>query len=185
MVAAWRGFGGLAALGAHVLGFCLGHQSQPDAKLLRAPILRLRCSTYLRTPALLAATSTLLATLFIGLTGLALFLLHVPQKRDRRNDHAGDVRAIRSRKNELRGRYKGHELERAGAIFSSTSDTEVVLHGVARSRKPVREAIPEVLSDTEGAFSMLFLTPEALIAIRDPRGFRPPRRPTAPCLRRP
>ena len=64
-------------------------------------------------------------------------------------------------------------LEREGAIFSSTSDTEVVLHGVARSRSPVREAIPEVLRETEGAFSMLFLTPNELIAIRDSRGFRP------------
>src|SRR5438045_7979800 len=65
-------------------------------------------------------------------------------------------------------------LEREGAIFSSTSDTEVVLHGVARSRaETVAEAIPEVLRETEGAFSMLFLTPKELIAIRDPRGFRP------------
>jgi amidophosphoribosyltransferase len=65
-------------------------------------------------------------------------------------------------------------LEREGAIFSSTSDTEVILHGIARSHAPgVAEAIPEVLSETEGAFSMLFLTPEALIAVRDPRGFRP------------
>src|SRR3989442_10503579 len=65
-------------------------------------------------------------------------------------------------------------LEREGAIFSSTSDTEVVLHGVARSHAAgVAEAIPEVLRDTEGAFSMLFLTPKELIAIRDPRGFRP------------
>ena len=65
-------------------------------------------------------------------------------------------------------------LEREGAIFSSTSDTEVVLHGVARSRAAsVPEAIPEVLRDTEGAFSMLFLTPKELIAIRDSRGFRP------------
>src|SRR5262245_26150419 len=64
-------------------------------------------------------------------------------------------------------------LEREGAIFSSTSDTEVVLHGVARSRLPVREAIPQVLTGTEGAFSMLFLTPTELIAIRDSRGFRP------------
>jgi len=64
-------------------------------------------------------------------------------------------------------------LERDGAIFSSTSDTEVVLHGVARSSKPVREAIPDVLRETEGAFSMLFLTPRELIAIRDSRGFRP------------
>jgi amidophosphoribosyltransferase len=65
-------------------------------------------------------------------------------------------------------------LEREGAIFSSTSDTEVVLHGVARSRAgSVAEAISEVLHETEGAFSMLFLTPGELIAIRDPRGFRP------------
>ncbi len=35
------------------------------------------------------------------------------------------------------------------------------------------EAIPEVLRETEGAFSMLFLTSEALVAVRDPRGFRP------------
>src|SRR6185312_4298842 len=65
-------------------------------------------------------------------------------------------------------------LEREGAIFSSTSDTEVVLHGVARSRaSSVAEAIPQVLKEIEGAFSMLFLTPSALIAVRDPRGFRP------------
>lgn len=64
-------------------------------------------------------------------------------------------------------------LERDGAIFSSTSDTEVVLHGVARLSLPVREAIPAVLRETEGAFSMLFLTPKELIAIRDSRGFRP------------
>lgn len=65
-------------------------------------------------------------------------------------------------------------LEREGAIFSSTSDTEVILHGIARSHSStVAEAIPEVLSETEGAFSMLFLTPQSLLAIRDPRGFRP------------
>src|SRR5919109_186990 len=56
-------------------------------------------------------------------------------------------------------REERQRLERDGAIFSSTSDTEVVLHGVARSRLSVRDAIPEVLRDTEGAFSMLFLTP--------------------------
>ena len=65
-------------------------------------------------------------------------------------------------------------LERDGAIFSSTSDTEVILHRIARSRAvTVEEAVPEVLCETEGAFSMLFLTPDALIAVRDPRGFRP------------
>lgn len=71
-------------------------------------------------------------------------------------------------------REERRKLEKEGAIFSATSDTEVILHGVARSRAAsVRDAIPEVLRDTEGAFSMLFLTPKELIAIRDPRGFRP------------
>jgi amidophosphoribosyltransferase len=70
-------------------------------------------------------------------------------------------------------REERQRLERDGAIFSSTSDTEVVLHGVARSPSRVREAIPEVMRETEGAFSMLFLTPSELIAIRDSRGFRP------------
>ena len=66
------------------------------------------------------------------------------------------------------------ELEKEGAIFSSTSDTEVVLHQVARSRAAnVADAIAEVLRETEGAFSMLFLTPKEMIAIRDSRGFRP------------
>jgi amidophosphoribosyltransferase len=66
------------------------------------------------------------------------------------------------------------DLEREGAIFSSTSDTETILHSIARTRAgSVVEAIEKVLKETEGAFSMLFLTPKALIAVRDPRGFRP------------
>ncbi|NNE97989.1 MAG: amidophosphoribosyltransferase [Pyrinomonadaceae bacterium] len=66
------------------------------------------------------------------------------------------------------------ELEEQGAIFNSTSDTETILHSIARTQaKDAIEAIAKVLKDTEGAFSLLFLTPEALIAVRDPRGFRP------------
>lgn len=66
------------------------------------------------------------------------------------------------------------ELESQGAIFNSTSDTETILHSIARTQaKDAVEAIAKVLKETEGAFSLLFLTPEALIAVRDPRGFRP------------
>lgn len=66
------------------------------------------------------------------------------------------------------------DLEKLGAIFSSTSDTETILHSIARSEADnAVEAIAEVLGDTEGAFSLLFLTPDALVAVRDPRGFRP------------
>ena len=67
-----------------------------------------------------------------------------------------------------------HELESDGAIFSSTSDTEVVLHRIARSKAGnLTGAIIEALGKDEGAFSMLFVTPSSLIAVRDPRGFRP------------
>ena len=65
-------------------------------------------------------------------------------------------------------------LEKEGAIFSSTSDTETILHSIARTpAKDVVDAVEKVLKDTEGAFSLLFLTPEKLIVVRDPRGFRP------------
>ena len=69
---------------------------------------------------------------------------------------------------------KREELEKAGAIFSSTSDTETILHGIARTpAKDAVDAIKKVLYETDGAFSLLFLTPKQLIAVRDPRGFRP------------
>ncbi|MBK7707737.1 MAG: amidophosphoribosyltransferase [Acidobacteria bacterium] len=69
---------------------------------------------------------------------------------------------------------KRKELERGGAIFSSTSDTETILHSVARTTADTAiDAIREVLRETEGAFSLLFLTPDSLVAVRDPRGFRP------------
>jgi amidophosphoribosyltransferase len=66
------------------------------------------------------------------------------------------------------------QLEADGAIFSSTSDTEVVLHRIARSKSGnIVEAIIDALRIDEGAFSMLFATPTQLIAVRDARGFRP------------
>ena len=66
------------------------------------------------------------------------------------------------------------ELEKVGAIFNSTSDTETILHSVARTEATdAIDAIEKVLSETEGAFSLLFLVKDALIAVRDPRGFRP------------
>ncbi len=69
---------------------------------------------------------------------------------------------------------KRAELEKSGAIFSSTSDTETILHSIAKTDAVnLVEAVREVLQDIEGAFSLLFLTPKNLIAVRDPRGFRP------------
>jgi amidophosphoribosyltransferase len=66
------------------------------------------------------------------------------------------------------------DLELNGAIFQSTSDTEVVLHKIARSRAiDLIGAIVDTFTEIEGAYSMLFQTPTKLIAVRDPRGFRP------------
>jgi amidophosphoribosyltransferase len=65
-------------------------------------------------------------------------------------------------------------LEAAGSIFQSTSDTEVILHLYARShRERLEDAIAASLSKVMGAFSLLFLTRDALVAARDPWGFRP------------
>ena len=66
------------------------------------------------------------------------------------------------------------ELEKEGAIFSSTSDTETILHSIARTTATdIDDELETVLKEIEGAFSLLFLTPGKLIAVRDPRGFRP------------
>jgi amidophosphoribosyltransferase len=67
-----------------------------------------------------------------------------------------------------------NELERAGAIFHSTSDTEVILHLISRSRRrTLQEAFIEALRTVQGAFSLALLTPEYLLVARDPHGFRP------------
>lgn len=65
-------------------------------------------------------------------------------------------------------------LERTGAIFQTTSDTEVILHLIARSPKPLLEdAIAESLRQLHGAFSLVILTTDRIFAVRDPHGFRP------------
>jgi amidophosphoribosyltransferase len=66
------------------------------------------------------------------------------------------------------------ELIREGAIFQSTSDTEVILHLVARSRKPLLiDRFIEALRSIEGAYSLVALTNKKLIGARDPLGIRP------------
>src|ERR1035438_3666247 len=65
-------------------------------------------------------------------------------------------------------------LENMGSIFQTTSDTECILHLVARSKaKSLREAILEALRQVEGSYSLVFCTKRELIAARDPYGVRP------------
>ncbi len=66
------------------------------------------------------------------------------------------------------------KLEEEGSIFQTTTDSEVILHLVAKSHRPnLEEKIMEAVQHIRGAFSMVFLSKDKLIAVRDPYGFRP------------
>ena len=65
-------------------------------------------------------------------------------------------------------------LKHQGAIFQTTTDTEVILHLLARSQQPsILDGLAESLSQVQGAFSLLILTEDTMIGVRDPYGFRP------------
>jgi len=65
-------------------------------------------------------------------------------------------------------------LEHRGSIFQTNSDTEVIVHLIARSQaRNFSAALGDALNQVEGAYSLLVLTPEEMYAVRDPRGFRP------------
>ena len=66
------------------------------------------------------------------------------------------------------------DLVRRGAIFQSTSDTEVIIHLVATSTyRTLLDQFIDALKQVEGAYSLICLTPEGMIACRDPLGIRP------------
>lgn len=66
------------------------------------------------------------------------------------------------------------DLVRRGSIFQSTSDTEVIIHLVATSGyRTLLDRLIDALKRVEGAYSLLCLTPEGMIACRDPLGIRP------------
>jgi amidophosphoribosyltransferase len=66
------------------------------------------------------------------------------------------------------------EMEEQGSIFQTTSDTEVILHLIARSKATeIERMIPEALARCQGAYSLVLLAGAKLIGVRDPRGFRP------------
>ncbi len=66
------------------------------------------------------------------------------------------------------------QLEKAGSILRSSSDTEVILHLLARSKKTrTHLALAEALNKLVGAYSLVLLTPRQLLVARDPAGVRP------------
>ena len=68
------------------------------------------------------------------------------------------------------------ELENRGAIFQTTIDSEAIAYIIARERiktDSVEEAVENAMGQIEGAYSLLVMSPQKLIAARDPHGFRP------------
>ena len=68
------------------------------------------------------------------------------------------------------------ELEDQGAIFTTTSDTEIICHIIVRERLKtgsIEEAIKNTMKIIKGAYSLLIMSSKKMIAVRDPQGFRP------------
>ena len=68
------------------------------------------------------------------------------------------------------------EFELSGAIFHSTSDTEVIAYAITRERlssDSIEQAVEQTMDRLKGAYSLVVMSPRKLIAARDPQGFRP------------
>jgi amidophosphoribosyltransferase len=89
-------------------------------------------------------------------------------------DYAGGSVAVGHNGNLVNAVELRERLESQGAIFSSTSDTEVIVHLIAHSREQtLPDRIADALRQVRGAYSLVFLAEDSLIAVRDPMGFRP------------
>lgn len=88
--------------------------------------------------------------------------------------HADEYYALAHNGNIVNALELRSELERRGAIFQSTMDSEVIFHLMAPYMKEGLEAaLIKALARVEGAYSIVMLTKNRIIAVRDPRGFRP------------
>ncbi len=89
-------------------------------------------------------------------------------------DYSGGSVAVGHNGNLVNALELRERLEGEGSIFQSTSDTEVIVHLIARSREAtLPERIADALRQVRGAYSLVFLSEDKLIAVRDPMGFRP------------
>jgi amidophosphoribosyltransferase len=89
-------------------------------------------------------------------------------------DYAGGSVAVGHNGNLVNAVELRERLEAEGSIFQTTSDTEVIVHLIAKSREgslPARAA--DALRQVHGAYSLVFLSEDTLVAVRDPMGFRP------------
>ncbi|ADH86329.1 amidophosphoribosyltransferase [Desulfurivibrio alkaliphilus] len=88
--------------------------------------------------------------------------------------HRGSTLAVAHNGNLVNIRSLRDELESQGSIFQSTMDSEVVVHLLARCLDmELDQAIVETFRLIKGAYSILLMTKDKLVAVRDPGGFRP------------
>jgi amidophosphoribosyltransferase len=88
--------------------------------------------------------------------------------------HKGGTLAVAHNGNLVNTKALRDELEEQGSIFQTTMDTEVVIHLLVRnSPKGLEAAITDTFAKVKGAYSMILMTLDQLVAIRDPAGFRP------------
>lgn len=88
--------------------------------------------------------------------------------------HRGGTLAVAHNGNLVNTRALRDELEKNGSIFQTTMDSEVVVHLIARkSHKGLIKAIEGAFARIKGAYSLLLMTQDRLVAVRDPGGFRP------------
>jgi amidophosphoribosyltransferase len=89
-------------------------------------------------------------------------------------DYAGGSVAVGHNGNLVNAVELRERLEAEGSIFQTTSDTEVIVHLIARSReRTLPERVADALRQVRGAYSLVFLTEDSVVAVRDPMGFRP------------
>ncbi len=81
--------------------------------------------------------------------------------------------AIAHNGNLTNARIMRAKLEGMGAIFQASTDSEIILHLMAREKGPLEQAIIKSLPKLCGAYSFIFLAPGKIIGVRDPLGFRP------------
>ncbi|MHB8790789.1 MAG: amidophosphoribosyltransferase [Desulfobulbaceae bacterium] len=88
--------------------------------------------------------------------------------------HQGVPLAVAHNGNLVNSMELRQELEQRGSIFQTTMDSEIAIHLLARYlEKGLAEAVKESFARIKGAYSVLLMTQDTLIAVRDPNGFRP------------
>jgi amidophosphoribosyltransferase len=87
--------------------------------------------------------------------------------------HRGSI-AVAHNGNLVNAQERRNRLEQEGSIFSTTADTEVIIHLLAKAQcETLPDRVAESLQLLKGAYSLVILTETRLVAVRDPNGFRP------------